>query len=390
MDNLLLTHGWVRFSWTKILNNEFPSKTYSDKNRLVISGRVVDEKNKLPITTGQLNIFLEAEDSTTQTLELTLDEKGSFKKEGLVFLGKAKLYYSYIDQNGKARPALVELDDYTQTEKTIPLIPSSMLKDIIAKNFSALNNKNEVDARFRNVQTHLEEIKELERVTILAKTNMKPIDKVNEKYTSGVFRSPGKVNLDNINEPGNDRSMNVADYIKNRIQQLEIQGGTFVNRKNFSLMSGQKWLVGIFIDEIPADINQLRIMRVDDVALVKFYEAGFVGVGSGSPGGALAVYRKEKSNKDIKPDKLEFVDFQGYSISKEFYQPNYNESSAHHRLTDNRSTIYWNPDIYTDAESKSVKFNFFNNDFSKKFKIVIEGFDAAGRLIHLEKVIGND
>jgi hypothetical protein len=131
------------------------------------------------------------------------------------------------------------------------------------------------------------------------------------------------------------------------------------------------------------------VLRADDIALVKFYEAGFVGVGSGSPGGALAVYTKEKSNKDEKPEKLEFVEYKGYSISKEFYQPDYNIPDPRHSLTDSRTTLYWNPDIYTDKESKSVKVNFFNNDFSKKFKIVLEGFDAAGKLVHLEKVIGN-
>jgi len=155
------------------------------------------------------------------------------------------------------------------------------------------------------------------------------------------------------------------------------------------LIAGQKWIVGIFIDEVPADINQLRVLRMDDVALVKFYEAGFVGVGSGSPGGALAVYTRDKSNRDEKPDKLSFVEYKGYSISKEFYTPDYNNKEIRHPASDNRTTLYWNPDVYTDTETTSVKLNFFNNDFSKKFKVVVEGFDATGKLVHLEKVFGN-
>ncbi|MEO7982667.1 MAG: hypothetical protein ABI688_01170, partial [Bacteroidota bacterium] len=151
----------------------------------------------------------------------------------------------------------------------------------------------------------------------------------------------------------------------------------------------QKWPVGIFLDEVPADINQLRVLRMDDVALVKFYEAGFVGVGSGSPGGALAVYTRDKSNRDAKPDKLNFVAYNGYSIAKEFYMPDYANKETRQPIVDNRTTLYWNPDVYTDAETPSLKLNFFNNDFSKKFKVVIEGFDAMGKLIHAEKIIGN-
>jgi hypothetical protein len=154
-------------------------------------------------------------------------------------------------------------------------------------------------------------------------------------------------------------------------------------------LTGQKWAVGIFLNEEPTDISLLRTLRVQDVALIKFYEAGFVGVGSGSPGGAVAVYTKEKFNDDEVPDKLRHFEYMGYSITKEFYNPDYSAADAKHIVPDSRTTLYWNPDLYTDTETKSVKLNFFNNDFSKKFKIVVEGFDAAGKLIHLEKIVGN-
>ncbi|MFZ1259100.1 MAG: hypothetical protein WAQ93_01415, partial [Chitinophagaceae bacterium] len=250
-------------------------------------------------------------------------------------------------------------------------------------------SKEEINTRYGYVKSRLDEVKELEQVTVHAVSNKKPIDIVNEKYTTGVFRSPGKVNLDNINQPANDKSLNAVDYIKNRIQQIEIQGGNIVNRKNMSLISGQKWAVGVFIDEAPATVLELRLLRADELALVKFYEAGFVGVGSNFPGGALAVYTKDRSNEDVKPDKLSFVEYNGYSISKQFYAPDYNNADQKHPVSDSRTTLYWNPDIYTDGETTSMKLNFFNNDFSKKFKIVIEGFDATGKLIHLEKVVGN-
>jgi len=272
--------------------------------------------------------------------------------------------------------------------QTASHIPGNSFGGLVNRDPQSLA-KSEIDTRAGYVKSRLEEIKELERVTVQAKTNKKPIDAVNEKYTSGVFRSPGKVNLDNVNEPANDKSMNAVDYIKNRVPQVEIQSNQFVNRKNFSLMTGRKWLVGVFLNEVPSDIFQLRILRTDDIALVKFYEAGFVGVGSSYPGGAIAVYTKEKDKNEEKPDKLPFVDYKGYSISKEFYNPDYNNAELKHPATDSRTTIYWNPDIYSDSETKSVKLNFFNNDFSKKFKVVIEGFDANGKLVHVEKILGN-
>ena len=384
IDNLLLTHGWTRFNWAKILANQFPEKKYRDEPFISISGMVMNDKNEL-LTSGRLNLYLEAEDSSTRNYEVPVDAAGKFRMDSLLFYGKAKFFYAYTDSKDKPRPAIVHLDS-DSLQKIMTGMPGNLMESVITRDINLAESKEEVNTRYGYVKSRLDEIKELERVTVYAIANKKPIDAVNEKYTTGVFRSPGKVNLDNINEPANDKSMNGMDYVKNRIQQIEIQGGGIVNRKNFSLISGQKWAVGIFIDEAPASIIQLRLLRADDIALVKFYEAGFVGVGSNFPGGALAVYTKERSNEDEKPDKLSFVEYKGYSISKEFYTPDYNNKEMKPPLSDNRTTLYWNPDVYTDTETKSLKLNFFNNDFSKKFKVVLEGFDAAGKLVHLEKV----
>ncbi|MEI2739137.1 MAG: hypothetical protein V9F01_10155 [Chitinophagaceae bacterium] len=388
IDNLLLTHGWSRFNWTKILANQFPEKNYNDQPFISITGKVMDDNNKEALTNGILNFYVEAEDFTSQNYETTVDAGGKFKLDSLMFLGKAKFYYAFFDNKGKTKPALISIDP-NPLRNTIEAIPASMMDNAIVKDFTNTRFKDEVSTRYGYVKSRLDEIKELERVTVHAISNKKPIDIVNEKYTTGVFKAPGKVNLDNVNEPANDKSMNVVDYIKNRIPQVELQGGRFVNRKNFSLMSGQKWAVGIFLNEVPADIFQLRILRTTDVALVKFYEAGFVGVGSSFPGGAIAVYTKERDGNEEKPEKLRYVEYNGYSISREFYNPDYNNKEIRQFLSDNRTTLYWNPDVYTDAETKSVKLSFFNNDFSRKFKVVVEGFDAAGKMVHIEKIIGD-
>lgn len=388
LDNLMLTHGWSRFNWTKILNGQFPEKKYSDLGLISLTGSVKDERTKETLSGGKLNILLEAEDSTSQTYEVMVDAKGGFKMDSLVFLGKANLFYAYTGSNDKPRPALAFVDEEPM-KKIVSVVPQDITKNNIERTAVVLQNKKEIDTRYQYVKSRLEEEKELEKVTIQVKSNKKPFDAVNEKYTTGVFRSPGKVNLDNINQPANDKSLNVVDYIKNSIQQIEINGGRFVNRKNFSLMNGQKWAVGVFLNESPTDISLLRTIRVQDVALIKFYEAGFIGVGSGSPGGAVAVYTKEKFKEDEPIDKLNHFEYNGYSITKEFYKPDYSGADAKRTAPDNRTTLYWNPDVYTDSETKSVKLNFFNNDFSKKYKIVLEGFDAAGKLIHLEKIIGN-
>ena len=386
LDNLMLTQGWSRFEWKKLLAGQFPVIRYRDQPLLAIGGQATDEKTGRPIAEGTLNLYLEAADSSTRNLEFQPGAEGRFYRDSLLYEGEAKVYYSWLDRNGKIKPVNVTLDADSIGALVFAARPAEQVNGGFAGAPSAVTRQ-EIEKRFAYVQDIGKEAKELAAVTVRTQANKKPLDIVNEKYTTGVFRAEGKENLDNINNPVGDKGLNAVDYIKNRIQQLEIQRGGFVNRKNFSLQSGQNWAVGIFINEIPADLNQLRTWRADDLALVKFYEAGFVGVGSQFPGGALAVYTKERSNKDLKPDLLKYVTREGYSVTREFYQPDYAANPSRPAAEDRRTTLYWNPDVYTGNESKSINLKFFNNDVAKKFRVVLEGFDARGRLVHVEKVI---
>ena len=54
-----------------------------------------------------------------------------------------------------------------------------------------------------------------------------------------------------------------------------------------------------------------------------------------------------------------------------------------------RSTLYWNPSIYLDKDRRRLRLQFYNNDITKRFRIVMEGINADGKLIHVEKEISN-
>lgn len=388
LDNLLLTHGWSRFNWTKIMAKQFPEIKYTDRPLINITGTVVDPRNNTPLPYGKIGFIVEGEDSSSQTIEVAVDAAGRFKIDSAAFFGRARLFYGYSDKNEKQKPALVLLDE-NATEKAVQLVPADLAAKTNAGNPALFQNKEELNRRQQQVQIALDQVKELENVNVTAtgNSNKKPVDIVNDKYTTGAFRGPAKEVLDNTNDPVKDRSLNGVDYIKNRIQQVEYAGNRFVSRKNFSLMTGQKWPVAVFVNEQLADAMQLVTIRAVDIALVKYFDAGFVGVGSTYPGGAISVYTKEKLPEERRPDKLESVEYNGYTITKEFYNPDYSNNTIRHPQSDKRSTLYWNPDIFTDSETKTVKVRFYNNDFSTAFRVIMEGFDAAGKLVHVEKII---
>jgi hypothetical protein len=127
--------------------------------------------------------------------------------------------------------------------------------------------------------------------------------------------------------------------------------------------------------------------------MIKFYETGFFGTGTGASGGTIAIFSKKGSVLDAKeaPEKnLPFFTIEGYSLIKEFYREDPLPAGVAKVPLDQSPTLYWNPSLQpTAAEARTISVEFYNNDISKKFRIVVEGFDATGKLIHLEKWVGN-
>jgi hypothetical protein len=63
--------------------------------------------------------------------------------------------------------------------------------------------------------------------------------------------------------------------------------------------------------------------------------------------------------------------FQGIYEAREFYQPDY--ENIDNKIPDNRTTIYWNPEVQTDWTG-TAKVSFYNSDLKGKALIRISGF----------------
>ena len=406
LDNVMLTHGWSRINLTKISANGLPEKKYTDNYLINISGIVLTEKEKKPVEGGNLNVFITTEDSSLYTYDIPVNGNGQFLIDSLLIFGKTKLFYTYKDKNGKEKEVSIK-----KNENILPQIIMEVISGPLKKSPDIQfqdPKRPDIVRRYEFVQKGNPDAKLLANVTVIAKQK-RPVDIINEKYTSDLFSTGGKIKIDNINFPPVDKSMNGVDFVLNRIVTIGVQNEMFVNRKNFSLqdnigkardrpgrprttVSGpmRYWQVGLFINEMPADLMQLYVLRADQIAMVKFFEAGFVGAGSNYPGGAVAVYLNyETGTAKMEERASKYFEYNGYSITKEFYSPDYSVPGTNINKADNRTTLYWNPEVFSGNQSKTVQLKFFNNDYSKQFKIVVEGFDSQGRLIHIEKIVGN-
>jgi len=373
LDLLMMTQGWSRFKWTEVMQSKNTAGVFKDPYLLSVSGTVFESESR-PAKGGVLNLYISSADSSTQNYEVGVDANGRFLLDSLLFFGEVQIHYSFL-QSGKQKPAMLKLDSVPEPIRSVLLpIPSTGMVafgDIDASNV------------YRSINNAGDRTKQLETVTVQASSVKNPSDEVNEKYTTGAFRSEGKYSLDNVTKPTPNKTINPIDYSLNNIRTLEMQKGILVNQKTMSLASGTKWPVALFLNEAPADLAQLRNYRMDEIALIKFYDPGFVGAGSGGPGGALAVYTRNSNNEKAKALKMDYVTANGFSVIREFYVPQYEVAKPAAR--DARSTLYWDGAIYLDGNGAKKTIRFASNDTSKKLRVTVEGITSDGKFIHLQK-----
>jgi hypothetical protein len=387
LDNLMLTHGWRRFNWKKILQKEYPEPKKVDEFLINITGTIKNQKKTDIMSGGGLNIFIATEDSSILTYHYPVNEFGQFVLDSLGFAGSVKIYYSYIDKKGNQKPVTVFLN-----EQNLPVWPAEAETETKMTGFSdllevALKKETSDVLQVQLIQKGFENVKELENVTVTAKPK-RPLDVLNEKYATGVFRTGSRYIIDNVTKPevsgGAGPGVVSSSFITNRLPRVGFFKDRFFNLHN------SNGTIAVYINESPATIAEVDQLRIDQIAIVKFFDIDPVVVSSDKGGGTIAIYTKkfEENEFAIQPPDAPYITYNGYSIEKEFYSPDYSLPTEKNKKRDLRNTLYWNPKLYTSSNENSIHVNFYNNDISRKFKIVLEGIDLKGRLIFLEQTIG--
>ena len=387
LDLVMLTHGWRRFKWDDIADAKFPAINYPrDSDYIEIGGiakgrafRNVEEKDFV-------TLILVARDSSRQIIPVPMEQDGKFSKSGFVFFDTINVYYSFKQKN---------LADRTTIDFRTNLF-STPLPFIKALNRESLLQFD--SAQYVREQFFIDEEKRLEKIRSTTTLNdvtvisrMKPktkLDIADEKYTSGAFSFESRYRADIVNDPTAYTYIDIFSYLRGRVPGLEItmndQGVASSGMYNVLLRGESPF---IYLNEMTVDLEAISHIPMSDIAYVKIFNTPFIAASGGGFGGAIAVYTKKG---DEKKEAFSTVDekklLTGYTRYLEFYSPNYSDSVKSF-LPDARTTLYWNPYVLTNSKSHKVQLEFYNNDISKRLRVVLEGINAEGKLAHIEKII---
>lgn len=378
LDLVMLTNGWRRFAWQDILNRKFPQIRYDpEANGIEVKGQAVEKKGALK--TGQISMFLRAPvDSTTFFISGAIQSNGYFALNGLMFHDSASLYYKTTDTVHKGREVTVNFLSNPTGDAYVKL--GSAIRAPQTTDHAALSRFLEM-ARDRNtVNKYISNRSVLLKTVDVTATKIPKEKSIEERYTSGMFKSDNGYTFDLTNETV--PYTNIFQYLQGRVAGLLISG----NPSSPSV----RWrggTPGFFLDEVPVSADEIANVNVDDIALVKVYRPPFYG-GFGGSNGAIAIYTRRGGDQRYSPGKgFSMQRVMGYSVVREFYSPDYSVKNRLTELPDKRVTLYWNPDLKADSLTHKVSFSFYNSDVTKRMRIVVEGLTEEGKLAHIEETV---
>jgi hypothetical protein len=391
LDLLMLTQGWSRYVWTKMINVDKEFMNNPIEKCLVVEGKVLIPKRKSKHKEGiDVRMVLNLPDNKVQQGSCVTDSSGEFNFAVPDFCGNTNLVLQ-TKKGDKTKSNGIILNrffspgfktyDYTETQllATEIISPDSIEQNVktdsITESETGIDDESNlpIDQRMNKINEIMVEAKKkfrfegsgLSSATIaydvqettqemIDKENYEPVDlfeylmKINRYFNYDInsdeaYYKRKRVifilnNISTVMDPlayGELKSLAVAD----------IETVTIDERTNVCLY-------------LPTELcsNSIPNMMIIHVYTNQKYVQGRF---RPTPGVRCTIYK-------------------GYTCAKEFYSPDYSQKYLPEEA-DFRRTLYWNPYVKTDEEGK-VKVTFYNNSTCKKLDISAETVTVTGEI----------
>ncbi|MFT4152216.1 hypothetical protein [Parafilimonas sp.] len=373
LDLVMLTNGWRRINWQQVVSGKQPAILYpKDTSYLTLSGTV---QGAVPGAIGDnsfATMILTQKKADNKFVLMPLKRDGSFNDPSIILFDTAQIYYQFQDKNLKGL--------------TMSFMPNKLRVPPVGSSFSDMlwpdttgNWRHLLLAGEFNNNVEKSKYKELETVTVKAKAQS-VVEKMDEKYASGLFSGGDAIQFDVINDPFG-KVGDIFSYLQGKVAGLQITG-----QGSGAQLSWRGGAPQLYVDEMPTDADMVSGININDVAYIKAFRPPFMG-GFNGANGAIAIYTRRGDDVQRDPSKgIPSSKVYGYTAIREFYSPKYLSTEIPPGADrDVRTTLYWNPNIIVDPRTKHVVLTFNNNDVTDAFRVVIEGMTADGKLAHLEE-----
>ena len=398
-DLLMLTGSWLNDDWNFFSGRKSPA--INEELHVPLKGKLYQQGNNKLLTDGKLDILVKTRDSASTAYMVPVMKDGSFKVYELVYEDTARIYYRWSgDKSERQINTEIEIEkdnaDYSSLVKNNLFDSWISYKRQLLANTTAAGLADKLLKEIKNEDLYKGRI--LQAVVENTQTNKASGTKeVNKRYATGAFNNLSSARvLDLVTEPPSQTTGTIFDYIVGKLGGFTIEkaGGRYAIYSSRStstqeaLRGNSRGLVPgkVYLDEQESTTDMIARLPLEQIALVKYFAPGSITLPGVGLSCVLAVYtRKAEDMGAVNKSYTNSLVFPGYQSNRKFYSPDYTVDDK--KRKDNRSTLYWNPELKLTEASNAITINFYTNDTAKRFRVVLEGITTEGKLVSFEKLV---
>ncbi len=366
LDILMLTQGYHRFEWKRVLTGTSPGPAFLPEKTLEISGHLKNLLGK-PVANGKVTLF------STQggifMIDTVSDSKGNFKFRNLVF--KDSIRFAVQARTARDHKNVeVDID-------AIKLEPAGVNKNFP---YFLVNYNTGISPFLQSSKAQYDNGVKYGLIngSIMLKEVMVKDKKIEPLKNSSNLNGPGNADqVIGVNDNILSGCANIADCLQGRINGVIFRNDTpfmMSTRRPMQIVLDGLYVDGVVLNSLnPSDIASVEVLR--NIQYTSIY--------GGRGGSGVLIITSKTGSPDLSyrhyaPGIISYMP-QGYAKVREFYSPKYDDPKINTQIPDLRSTIVWKPNIVTGQDGKA-SFEYFNADEKGTYRMVIEGIDANGKL----------
>jgi hypothetical protein len=359
VDNLMLTHGWRRFRWDEVLNDQDTFiKFLPEYNGHLITGIIKDTRDGKPVS--DLNALLSVPGHPFGFYASKSDNNGLVQFEVKNYYGNGVIF---------ARPG-IQNDSFYKVEILSPFAEANPGEKHLPYVLKAESKEQLLD---RSIGMQVQ--------NIYSGDVLKSFDAPFISDTLPFFGYPEVIyKLDDYK-----RFTTMEEVLREYVKEINVgvkNGKLALKMFSPALHDFYDGNVLVLLDGVPlsdADkiftYDPLKIKRLDVVqSRYVLGPAVFNGIAS------FSTYEGVFDGFSLDP-RLVAIDYDGLQLQREFYSPVYEtKDQLEKRIPDFRNTLLWSPDITTDPDGKTM-IHFYTSDKGGKYIVVLQGMSANGNFV---------
>lgn len=421
LDNLMLTQGWVGYEWKDILSPETKPIAFQPEREYIISGKVTNALGK-PMEKSPIALL---GNKPLVAMDTLTDKNGRFLFTNVWPVDTAVFKLQARNKNNKEFNVTIKMDEQIFPEfKTEPKTAQPWYVNTdttLLKNAATVIAEKKARREYKGEGTQLRQVEIKAKKVVKGSKNLNGPGEADLVLDEQDMLKAGKRTLKDLLKekvPGIDefgKGKRPVPYALYGKRVSFVFDGIDIDKffhPDYSSIEDNPMLRGadkdamkhdLFVRERTAMINNyLNYYTAEDVVGIELmfnpkYNRAYAS-NSVPGGGSEGVGRRVEPAKfnsrayieittrtkhgpfmHVTPGTYLYKPL-AFTMPKQFYSPKYTANNKNTPLgTDMRSTIFWEPNLITDAAGKAT-VSFYSADKAADYSVIIEGTDMSGGL----------